>query len=194
MEIVPAVLTDDPKEFDELLRRVRDSKKFKRVQIDFIDGEYAVNKTIRPLDCDLIPYHPIKFDAQLMVTESNLWEYVRYAQKIGFDRIIPQAESISEPEKFDCLAMDFHSPVAVLAPYLVKLKYVLVMSVEPGFGGQEFVKEAIEDIKSLSHLRQERGYKFLIGVDGGIKKEHLQILEEAGADEVAVGVERVLNW
>lgn len=194
MEIVPAVLTDDPDELDELLRRIRDSKKFSRVQIDFIDGEYAANKTIRPLDCDLILYHPIKFDAQLMVTENNLWEWTRYAQKMGFDRIIPQVESISEPEKFDCLAMDFHSPVAVLEPHLAKLKYVLVMSVEPGFGGQEFVNAAIPDVEELVRLRQERGWKYLIGVDGGVEQIHLEFLEKHGVDEVAVGVKRVLEW
>jgi len=131
MKIVPAILTNDLKELNEMLRKIRDAKKFERVQIDFIDGEYAANRTIRPSECDLIPYLPIKFDAQLMVTENNVWEWAKYAEKVGFERIIPQVESISEPEKFDCLAMDMHSPVEVLKPYLKNLKYVLVMSVEP---------------------------------------------------------------
>ena len=194
MKIVPAILTNDLKELNEMLRKIRDAKKFERVQIDFIDGEYAANRTIRPSECDLIPYLPIKFDAQLMVTENNVWEWAKYAEKVGFERIIPQVESISEPEKFDCLAMDMHSPVEVLKPYLKNLKYVLVMSVEPGFGGQEFVNEATEDIKKLSELRRVRGYKYEIGADGGIEKEHLKILEEVGADEAAVGARRVLEW
>lgn len=194
MKIVPAILTSDPAELDGLLRQVRDGRKFERVQIDFIDGEYANNKTIRPMDCDLIPFFPIKFDAQLMVVENNVWEWCRTAKKMGFDRIIPQVESISEPEKFKCLAMDMHSPVAVLEPYLPKLKYVLVMSVEPGFGGQKFVEDAQEDIKMLVRLRNEKGYKYKIGVDGGIDQEHLKILENLGVDEAAVGAKRVLEW
>src|SRR3989344_9132434 len=194
MKIVPAILTSDPAELDGLLRQIRDRKKFERVQIDFIDGEYANNKTIRPMDCDLIPFFPIKFDAQLMVVENNVWEWCRTAKKMGFDRIIPQVESISEPEKFKCLAMDMHSPVAVVEPHLSKLKYVLVMAVEPGFGGQKFVEAAINDVRELVKIRREKGYKYLIGVDGGIGKEHLAQLEETGADEVAVGAKRVISW
>src|SRR3989338_360474 len=194
MKIVPAILTNDLKELNEMLRKIRDAKKFERVQIDFIDGEYAANRTIRPSECDLIPYLPIKFDAQLMVTENNVWEWAKYAEKVGFERIIPQVESISEPEKFDCLAMDMHSPVEVLKPYLKNLKYVLVMSVEPGFGGQEFVNEATEDIKKLSELRRVRGYKYEIGADGGIEKDDVKVWEEAGAGAGAVGARRVLEW
>jgi len=194
VEIVPAILTSDPLKLDELLRKIRDSKKFQRVQIDFIDGEYAANKTIRPTECDLIPYLPLRFDAQLMVTEDNVWEWARYAQKMGFERVIPQVESISEPEKFECLAMDWHSPVKAVEPYLAKLKYVLVMSVEPGFGGQEFVDASLADIRTLHELRSQKGYAYKIGVDGGIEQQHLAALEMAGADEACVGADRVLGW
>jgi pentose-5-phosphate-3-epimerase len=77
---------------------------------------------------------------------------------------------------------------------LSKLKYVLVMSVEPGFGGQEFVEAAMEDVQELVRLRNERGYNYKIGVDGGVEKEHLEMLEKAGVDEVAVGARRVVSW
>jgi len=194
MKIVPAILTNDLKELNEMLRKIRDAKKFERVQIDFIDGEYAANRTIRPSECDLIPYLPIKFDAQLMVTENNVWEWAKYAEKVGFERIIPQVESISEPEKFDCLAMDMHSPVEVLKPYLKNLKYVLVMSVEPGFGGQEFAGAALLNVKELLWLREERQYKYKICVDGGVGREQVEYLAKEGVDEVAVGVKRVLSW
>jgi ribulose-phosphate 3-epimerase len=194
MKIVPAILTSDVFELDELLRKVRDSKRFERVQIDFIDGEYAANKTIKPSECDLIPYLPLKFDAQLMVTENNVWEWAKYAKVMGFERIIPQVESISEPKKFKALAMDFHSPVKVVEPYLNKLDYVLVMSVEPGFGGQDFVNAALEDVKELNLLKKEKHYKFKIGIDGGIEKIHLEYLESHGVDEVCVGAKRCLEW
>ncbi len=195
MKIVPAILTDDPQELDQLLREIRDSKKFERVQIDFVDGEYVNNKSLRVEECKSISNYPeLRFDAQLMVVEKNLWRWVQETRELGFDRIIPQVESVSRPEDFDCLAMDFHSPVAVLEPYLARLKYVLVMSVEPGRGGQEFAEEAIERIRQIGQMRQIGGYKYKIGVDGGILKEHLKMLEEAGADEVAVGAKRVLLW
>lgn len=194
MQIVPAILTDDVTELGELLRRIRDSGKFKRVQIDFIDGEFANNKTIRPSEYDLIPYLPLKFDAHLMVVEKNITEWSKLAEKMGFDRIIPQVESISRPEDFSALALDVHSPIEAIKLFLPKLDYVIVMSVEPGFGGQEFNEKTLDKIRQIGRIRRIKKYNFKICVDGGVEKEHLKILEEAGADEVAVGAKRVLLW
>ena len=194
MEIVPAILTDDPLESEKLLREIRDSKKFKRVQIDFIDGEFADNLTIKPSECDLTPYLPVKFDAHLMVVEDNIVEWSKLAEKMGFDRIIAQMESISHPEDFSALALDVHSPVEAIKLYLPKLNYVVVMSVEPGFGGQEFVDKAITHVRELREIRVIEGDKYKICVDGGVDKEHLEILEKMGVDEVAVGAKRVLSW
>ena len=194
MEIIPAILTADPREMDGWLRSVRDSHKFNRVQIDFIDGEYAANKTFKPMEVDIVPYLPLKFDAHLMVTENNIIEWSVMARKFGFDRIIAQVESISRPQDFSCLAIDFHSPVTVVRPYLPKLNLVLVMSVEPGFGGQEFVEAAKQDVQELVRLRREKKYNYRICVDGGIEKQHLPELERLGVDEVAVGTKRVLEW
>lgn len=188
MEIIPAVLTNDPIELDGWLRKVRDSKKFERVQIDFIDGKYANNMTIKPSECDLIPYLPLKFDAHLMVVEDNVLNYSKTAEKIGFDRVIAQMESIAHPEDFEALALDVHSPVEAIRQYLGKVKYVIVMAVEPGFGGQEFVDKAITHVQELKKLG------VTVCVDGGVDKEHLEVLEKAGTDEVAVGVKRVLSW
>ena len=194
MEIIPAILTDDVQELDNLLRQIRDSGKFDRVQIDFIDGEYATNTTFKPMEADLIPYFPLKFDAHLMVTENNIVEWSKMAEKFGFDRIIAQMESISHPEDFTCLALDFHSPVTVVRPYLPQLDLVVVMSVEPGFGGQEFVEAAKQVVQELVNIRQENKYGYRICVDGGIEKQHLSSLENMGVDEVAVGAKRVVSW
>lgn len=195
MQIIPAILTNDTKELDGLLRQIRDSKKFSRVQIDFVDGEYAANKSVSVEECKSIrEYSDLKFDAHLMVTENNIGEWSKMAEKFGFDRIIAQVESISHPEDFTCLALDFHSPVAVVQPYLPQLDLVVVMSVEPGFGGQEFVEAAKQTVQELVKLRQEKKYNYKICVDGGIEKEHLPMLQNLGVDEVAVGAKRVLEW
>lgn len=188
MNIIPAILTNDPQELDQFLRQIKNVSRFERVQVDFIDGEFADNKTFKPMEVDIVPYLPLKFDAHLMVTENNIIEWSTMAEKFGFDRIIAQMESISHPEDFSALALDIHSPVAALKPYLPKLDYVVVMSVEPGFGGQEFVEKALE------HVREIKKYGVKICVDGGVDQEHLPVLEKMGVDEVAVGVKRVLSW
>jgi len=130
----------------------------------------------------------------LMVTENNIVEWSLMAEKFGFERVIAQVEAISHPEEFNCLALDIHSPVRTIEPYLKRLKLVVVMAVEPGFGGQEFVDKAVEHVKLLDEWRKVKKYKYEICVDGGIEQEHLEILQQAGADSVAVGAKRVLEW
>jgi ribulose-phosphate 3-epimerase len=194
MEIVPAILTSSRRELDGWLEKIKESGKFERVQIDFIDGEYANNLTVKPEECDLTRYLHLMFDAHLMVVEKNIATWKSGAEKVGFDRIIAQVESISDPSGFKGLALDVHSPVEVIEPYLSGLEVVVVMAVEPGFGGQEFDSQAIKLIERLSSLREQPVNKYKICVDGGVYQEHLPILESAGADEVAVGVGRVLDW
>lgn len=184
MQIIPAILTNDPEEFDNLLARI--SHKFDRVQIDFIDGEYATNKTVLPSQV----HSDLKMDAHLMIVEKNLQEYLKDRNK--FDRVIVQMESISRPEDFDCLALDIHSPIEAIKPYLSKLKLVNLMSIEPGMGGQELDTKVFEQISYLSNLRYLGDFR--IAVDGGIKKEHLGKLENLGVDEIVVGAKRVLSW
>lgn len=189
MQIIPAILTNDPEEFENLMARVL--HKYDRVQIDFIDGEYANNKSIRVEECKSIRNYPeIKFDAHLMVVEKNLESYLSNLD--GFDRIIVQMESISRPEDFDCLALDIHSPIEAIKPYLPKLKLVNLMSIEPGIGGQELDLGIFEKVSYLSNLRSLGDFK--IAVDGGIEQEHLTKLEELGVDEVVVGASRMLSW
>ena len=158
------------------------------MQIDFIDGEFAANRTIKPTECDLIPYLPLRFDAHLMVTENNVLEWSKAAEKMGFERVIPQLENISRPEEFSALALDLETSVEKIEPYLGNLDLVLVMSVKAGFGGQEFDEVVYEKIRAL----KKRGVR--ICVDGGVDQEHLPILENLGVDEVAVGAKRVLSW
>src|SRR3989304_2424080 len=153
MQIVPAILTADLSEARRLLEEVSQSARFGRVQFDFIDGEYANNLTIKPEDVDLTPFLRMEFDAHLMVVEKNIDEYVKQSERVGFDRIIAQAESVSDLEKYSGLALDIHSPLETLEKFLPKLEVVVLMAIEPGFGGQEFNEEVIDRTKYLVDLR-----------------------------------------
>ncbi len=186
MQIIPAILTNDIEEFNNLLVRVSVTKKYDRVQVDFIDGEYTKNKTLLPSEVN----SNLKMDAHLMIVEKNLQEYLKDRNK--FDRVIVQMESISNPEDFDCLALDIHSPIEAIKSYLPKLKLVNLMSIEPGRGGQELDLKILEHISYLSNLRYLGDFR--VAVDGGIEREHLEKLESLGVDEVVVGAKRVLSW
>ncbi len=194
MLLVPAVLTNNVIELDGLLREILQAKKFERVQIDFIDGSFANNWTIKPLEVDLIPYFPIQFDAHLMVTEDNVLIWEKTAWKMGFKTVTVQIESVSTPEDYKGLSLDIHSPIKLLEPHLPKLTMVNLMAVEPGFGGQTFDMEVVAKVKELVNIRKQKNLRFQICVDGGVEQEHLPMLEAAGADMVAVGAKRVLTW
>lgn len=194
MELIPAVLTEDPMEARELIEQVQKTGKFARVQVDFVDGEYNTKMTFMPGDVLVSEFDKLKFDAHLMIVEKNMTRWVNEAEVAGYGRIIAQVESISRPETLSGLAMDVHSPVAAIEPYLANLEVVIVMAVEPGFGGQEFVIQAVENVKRLVELRKANKWTYRICVDGGIEQEHLEVLEKWGADEAAVGVRRVIKW
>ncbi len=193
MEIIPAILTSDPRELDRYLKILRDGKKYERVQVDFIDGKFANNLTIRPSEVDLIPYMPLKYDAHLMVVEDNALTWSKTASAMGFERVIMQVEQIKKPGQFPCLAFDLDT---AFDPKLLtaETQLVLLMSVPAGFQNQEFSEKIYDKIKTVVEYKTQKGWNFEICVDGGVEKEHLKELEELGADSVAVGIGRALEW
>lgn len=195
MRIYPSILFDDPSEAEEWIKKAAETEKYQRMQVDFVDGEYVARKTIDPNDCKIIKdFSHIKFDTHLMVTQNNIDKYLRECIQVGFDRIIVQMESVSNPEKYKSLSIDIHSPLKAVEPYLKNLEYINVMSIEPGFGGQEFINAVSEKIRFLNEWRQIKHYRYSICVDGGMEKDMLLELEKLGADEVVVGVKRLLQW
>lgn len=194
MEIIPAVLTHDIVAAQVLITDILNKRKVARMQVDFIDGEFANNKTFRPSELDLFQYMPVKFDAHLMVVEDNVLVWSKVAQKVGYDRIITQVESISHPEEYTGLALDIHSPITAIRPeWYKKLDVVLLMAVEPGFGSQEFIPGVLDKVSYLRNLRDLSHLTFKIQVDGGVHKKHLWELEKAGVDEVVVGGKRFID-
>ena len=79
------------------------------------------------------------------------------------------------------------TPVDEIIPYLDSLDLVLVMSVEPGFGGQKFMEDMLDKVRLLKTLREQKGYKYLIEIDGGINNVTAPLAKEAGCDIVVAG-------
>ena len=75
----------------------------------------------------------------------------------------------------------------VILPYLPFLDLVLVMSVEPGFGGQKFMAEVLYKTEELAKIRKKYAYQYLIEMDGGINNENFQLIKKAGCDIIVVG-------
>lgn len=202
VNVIPAILTNNEDEFGKL---ANESSEYlgsypNKLHIDVIDGVFAENISILP---DL-PEKPGEgsvviargVDIHLMVNEPIEW-IAKCSKSFHVERIIGHVEMMSDQEKFVeevrnvrkvGLAIDLDTPISRIADRLFnKLDLVLVMSVKAGFGGQKFNVSALEKVKHLNHLRKEKGYKYKIGVDGGVTPDNIKLIVEAGADEVCVG-------
>lgn len=192
IEIIPSILTNDPKELEEKLKRCEGVE---RVQIDIVDGIFAKNKTIDPsalADLELEP----KLDFHLMVKEPVNW--VEKCVGGGADRIIGHIEHMRDQIEFVGkvqevgasigLAVDLETDIGKLDPViLTNLDVVLVMSVKAGFGGQKFDERALDKIKRLDEIRSRDDTPFRICVDGGVTMENIGRIRKEGVDEVAIG-------
>jgi ribulose-phosphate 3-epimerase len=193
VEIIPAILTNDPAE----LRRLIDLCEglVERVSIDIIDGKFANNKTIDPGFLGEIDTN-LKIDFQLMVEEPVNW--VERCVRGGADRIIGHVEKMTDQVQFlgkvqevgakVGLALDLATPVSEIdTAILTSLDVVLVMSVPAGFGGQKFHTPALDKINKLNEIRSNDNTPYRIQDDGGITLESIYNVHKVGADEVSIG-------
>ena len=89
------------------------------------------------------------------------------------------------------------TPISALSELLESADIILVMTVNPGWGGQKIIPSCVKKVVDLKNIRQEKGYKFLIGVDGGVNSETLAYVKDAGADVIVSGsafFNNTLNW
>lgn len=167
------------------------------LHIDVMDGVFVPNISIGlPVVKSLRKATDAFFDVHLMIIKPHL--YVQEFCKQGADLVSFHVESESDVEKTISLVKECGKKVGlvikpatdakVLLPYLDKIDLVLIMSVEPGFGGQKFMPNALEKLKFISTEAQKRGLdKLYIEVDGGINHETAALCRENGANLLVAG-------
>jgi len=161
-----------------------------------MDGLFVENKTYdHKLVKEIKEYSNQFFDVHLMIEkpEMHIDKYV----KSGADLITFHYEATSKPEDLIKKIKDKNvkagisikpdTPVFLLDQFLNELDLILIMSVEPGKGGQKFIPNSIEKIEYLNKKRIENNYNYLIEVDGGINKETAKTVMLAGCDVIVVG-------
>lgn len=199
IQIIPAILTNDLKELKEKIAFLEG--KAERVQIDIIDGVFAQNKTVFPDVLEDIETN-LLIDFHLMTREPILW--VERCVRGMADRIFGHVEQMSDQAEFlgkvqevgakVGLALDIETPVSAINKLVfANLDAVLVMSVKAGFAGQEFNSAVLTKIKQLGNYRSRNNAQFAICVDGGINETNIKDVAQTGADEVAIGAQRVLD-
>ncbi len=166
------------------------------LHLDVMDGHFVPNITFGPFICQAIRrISQLPLDAHLMITHPG--QYVESFARAGVDALTIHIEADGDTgETLDAIgaqgikrgiSIKPGTPVEDVLPLLDRLDLVLVMSVEPGFGGQKFDPVAVDKISELDRRRQSEGREFLVSVDGGINEQTGAHCREAGADILVSG-------
>jgi ribulose-phosphate 3-epimerase len=166
------------------------------VHVDVMDGHFVPNITFGPPVVKAIrPITQLPLDCHLMIENPD--EFIPAFAEAGADMVAVQVEACRHLNRTLQLIADHGmkpgvvlnpaTPLVMLEEVLPMVHHVLVMSVNPGFGGQAFLPRSIERIAELRHQRHQRGLNFRIEVDGGVAHDTVASVVEAGADMLVAG-------
>ncbi len=195
MIVAPSILSADFSKLGEEIKNV-DKAGADWIHIDVMDGCFVPNITIGPLVVKAIRHITDKpFDVHMMI--NNPEYYVKDFADAGADYITVHCEatnhlhrliySIKELGKKAGVSLNPSTPVSMLEEIINDVDLVLIMSVNPGFGGQKFIPSSIEKIKKLAKMREQSDNDFIIHVDGGVSDKNILKLKNAGCDAVVAG-------
>lgn len=195
MILAPSILTVKEEERNSVLTELF-SLGIVYLHLDIMDGKFVPNTTPGVEMLKSINKFDFVFDTHLMVEDPEA--YIDEFYKAGSDIITFHYEACSNIkvliDKIHSLGIKCGISIKpgtspeVLLPYLKDLDQILVMSVEPGFGGQKFMPSSLDKIKYLDELRNKHDeYNYLIEVDGGINLDNAALVREAGVNVVVMG-------
>ena len=195
IQISPSILSADFSQLGNEIKRLEEGGA-DMIHVDVMDGHFVPNLTIGPpVIKNLRNSTKLPFDVHLMI--SPVHKYIEDHSKAGADIITIHSEatdnlidSISLIKKLNKkvgVSLNPNTKLDIIDKVLDKIDLVLIMSVFPGFGGQKFMPEVIEKIKSLKKLKEERKLNLDIEVDGGINFENNKIVIQAGANILVSG-------
>jgi len=193
--IAPSILSANFAYLAEDIEMINNSEA-EWIHIDIMDGVFVPNISFgfpvlkfvaelseKPLDVHLMIVNPEKFVNEVKALGAHVMN-VHYEACPHIHRVIQQ---IREAGMEPAVTINPGTPVSLLKDIIRDVYMVLIMSVNPGFGGQKFIEHSVDKVKELRALIEETGSKALIEVDGGVNKETGALLVEAGADVLVAG-------
>ncbi|MBD1137297.1 ribulose-phosphate 3-epimerase [Pelagibacterales bacterium SAG-MED43] len=195
IQISPSILSADFSQLGNEIKRLEEGGA-DLIHVDVMDGHFVPNLTIGPPVIKALKKNcSIKFDVHLMI--SPVHKFIDAYSDAGADIITihPEAtedlsasiKKIKDLGKKVGVSLNPKTKVNVIDNYLDQIDLVLIMSVNPGFGGQKFMPEVLEKIKKLKIIQKEKNIDFDIEIDGGINFENSKIAIEAGANILVSG-------
>ena len=195
IQISPSILSADFSQLGVEIKRLEEGGA-DMIHVDVMDGHFVPNLTIGPPVIKALRKHcSLKFDVHLMI--SPVHKYIEAYADAGADIITihPEAtqnlresiKTIKDLKKKVGVSLNPESKIELITEFLDQIDLVLIMSVNPGFGGQKFMPEVLDKIKQLKKIQQEKNFTFDIEIDGGINFENSKIAIEAGANILVSG-------
>ncbi len=195
IKIAPSILSAD---FSKLGEEIKDVEKggADYIHVDVMDGHFVPNITIGPLIVEAIrPITSLPLDVHLMIENPD--NYIPTFAQAGADIITVHVEACPHLHRTIQLikshgikagvVLNPHTPVSAIEHVLEDIDMVLLMTVNPGFGGQKFIHSVLPKIKQVADMVKERNLEVEIEVDGGVNAETARLCVEVGANVLVVG-------
>ena len=195
IKISPSILSADFSQLGTEIKRLEEGGA-DMIHVDVMDGHFVPNLTIGPPVIKALRQKcSLQFDVHLMI--SPVHKYIEAYADAGADMITIHPEATDNLEdsilkikslnKNVGISLNPESKIDLIIDYLEKIDLVLIMSVNPGFGGQKFMPEVLDKVRKLKKIQTEKDMNFDIEIDGGINFDNCQLAIEAGANILVSG-------